>query len=63
MYSTAFFGLGSAGCQPAVLGGLPSTPRMTSGKDVLVALRTVGKVPTIAGQRPALPGNNRTRVS
>ena len=51
--------LGSAGCQPAVLGSLPSTlfPPIdieTHGYRLLCG-RAAGKLPAVAGWQPALP--------
>lgn len=51
--------LGSAGCQPAVLGSLPSTPfaLVTVGEwfYCLPCRRAAGKLPAAAGWQPALP--------
>jgi len=52
--------LGSAGCQPAVLGSLPST-RSASGSTFRESLhglncrRAAGRLPAAAGWQPALP--------
>ena len=51
--------LGSAGCQPAVLGSLPSTrfASVISGEEFcgLHCRRAAGKLPAAAGWQPALP--------
>ena len=52
-------GLGSAGCQPAVLGSLPSTRfAFLVLRDVFHRLRcrrAAGKLPAAAGWQPAIP--------
>jgi hypothetical protein len=52
--------LGSAGCQPAVLGSLPSTllahDMLGTRIRCLLCRRAAGKRPAAAGWQPALPG-------
>lgn len=51
--------LGSAGCQPAVLGSLPSTRfagfNFSELLDGLLSRHAAGKLPAAAGWQPALP--------